>query len=126
MSSRFTIRDRWTFFLAVGLLAVFFIFFGVAFYYGLLISDPTDYSGIDKVSGSLGIILGAVLGFYFQQERIQSLKEHVQEEEHKGSRARKTVVRTSRDSIPLVNKEIELLKEQLKVKEEIIERLKKK
>jgi hypothetical protein len=34
MATRFTVRDKWTYYLAVGILYAFFTFFGVAFVVG--------------------------------------------------------------------------------------------
>jgi hypothetical protein len=117
-TTSFTMKDKWTNNLAVGLLFVFFTYFGIALVDGLFLSSPNDYSGIEKISTALGFIPGAILGYYFQQGRIQSLVEQVQREKREASRARNTVARTSRLS-PSKNKEIELLKEQLKTKDEI-------
>jgi hypothetical protein len=77
-----------------------------------------NYSGIKEISKALGFIPGAILGYYFQQGRIQSLGEQVQREKRAASKARTIVARTSTLS-PSKNKEIELLKTRLKTKDEI-------
>jgi len=119
-------KDKWTYLLAVGVLIGFFFFFGVALFEGAVFSSPNDYSGIEKVAATMGLLPASIVGYYFGQRPVQSLIEQVEEAVRKGSRARGTVARTSSAVVPIAIKEIELLREQLKVKDEIIQRLIKK
>jgi hypothetical protein len=57
----------------LGLLIVFFGYFGIALVDGLFLSQTSDYSGIKEISTALGFIPGAILGYYFQEGRLQSL-----------------------------------------------------
>jgi hypothetical protein len=126
MATRFIMKDKWTYLLAVGVLIGFFFYFGVALFEGAVFSSPNDYSGIEKVAASMGLLPASIVGYYFGQRPVQSLIEQVEEAIRKGSRARGTAVRMSNNSLPLAIQEIELLNEHLKAREKIIEILIKK
>jgi membrane-associated protease RseP (regulator of RpoE activity) len=120
MATRLTIRDKWIFSLAIGILLAFFIFFGLAFVDGLYYSSPNDYSGIQIIATALGALPGGIIGYYFGNQPVQSWRERAQREERRGSTARRTVVRTSNDALPLALEEIESLRQQVRVRDEII------
>lgn len=126
MSTKFTVRDRWTFGLAVGVLLRFFLFFGIALIDGAFYSSPNDYSGIEKVSATIGLLPASIIGYYFGQRPVQALTEQIRETTSRGSKAKATVALASFETTPTSTKEIEVLKQQLQVKDEIIQHLIKK
>jgi hypothetical protein len=131
MAARITVRDRWTYSIAIGILIGFFIFFGIAFVDGVIFSQSNDFTGIERVSGSIGALIGSVVGYYFghqpvhsiierAQEEARSLTDRVQEETRKSTRAKHTIAKTS--NFPsIANKQIELFKKQLQAKDDVIQ-----
>jgi hypothetical protein len=61
---------RWTLWLALIILAAFFAFYGIALVSGIFFSSPDDFSGIEKVSATLGPLAGGVIGYYFGQRPV--------------------------------------------------------
>jgi hypothetical protein len=78
MAIRLTIRERWIFGLAVGILTAFFILFTLAFIDGLYYSSPNDYSGIQIIAAALGALPGSIMGYYFGNAPVQSWRERAQ------------------------------------------------
>lgn len=114
-------REMSTFYLAIIVIGLFFIFYGVTLFAGI-ISLPTDYSGIEKVSSTLGLIVATVVGFYFGQRPVQSLTEQIREGAVREERA-KASFRSSYEQTGIDNEQIQDLMDQLRTKERIIERL---
>jgi membrane protein YqaA with SNARE-associated domain len=125
MATGITVRDRWTFSIAIGILIGFFVFFGIAFVDGVVFSPSNDYTGIERVSGTLGALIGSVVGYYFGHQPVRSLTERIDEQVGKNARAKNTLVKTSKFS-PLANRQNELLKKQLQAKDDLIQYLTKK
>jgi uncharacterized protein HemX len=120
-------RSKWTFRLAIIILAAFFAFYGLALLSGIF-SSPDDYSGVEKVASTLGPIAAGVIGYYFGQRPVQSLTEQVQEVAIKKEKARVGLEETSEQTSELrgiANEQIQDLREQLRTKDEIITRLSK-
>jgi hypothetical protein len=120
-------RSKWTFRLAIIILAAFFAFYGLALLSGIFTS-PDDYSGVEKVASTLGPIAAGVIGYYFGQRPVQSLTEQVQEVAIKKEKARVGLEETSEQTSELrgiANEQIQDLREQLRTKDEIITRLSK-
>lgn len=118
-------RSKWTFRLAIIILAAFFAFYGLALLSGIF-SSPDDYSGVEKVASTLGPIAAGVIGYYFGQRPVQSLTEQVQEVAIKKEKARVGLEETSEQTSELrgiANEQIQDLREQLRTKDEIITRL---
>ena len=118
-------RSKWTFRLAIIILAAFFAFYGLALLSGIF-SSPDDYSGVEKVASTLGPIAAGVIGYYFGQRPVQSLTEQVQEVAIKKEKARVGLEETSDQTSELrgiANEQIQDLREQLRTKDEIITRL---
>ena len=117
--------SKWTFRLAIIILAAFFAFYGLALLSGIF-SSPDDYSGVEKVASTLGPIAAGVIGYYFGQRPVQSLTEQVQEVAIKKEKARVGLEETSEQTSELrgiANEQIQDLREQLRTKDEIITRL---
>lgn len=114
-------REMSTFYLAMIVIGLFFIFYGVTLFAGV-ISLPPDYSGIEKVSSTLGLIVATVVGFYFGQRPVQSLTEQVREGAVREERA-KASFGSSYEQTGIDNEQIQDLMDQLRTKERIIERL---
>jgi hypothetical protein len=120
-------RSKWTFRLAIIILAAFFAFYGLALLSGIFTS-PDDYSGVEKVASTLGPIAAGVIGYYFGQRPVQSLTEQVQEVAIKKEKARVGLEEASEQTSELrgiTNEQIQDLREQLRTKDEIITRLSK-
>ena len=120
-------RSKWTFRLAIIILAAFFAFYGLALLSGIF-SSPDDYSGVEKVASTLGPIAAGAIGYYFGQRPVQSLTEQVQEVAIKKEKARVGLEETSEQTSELrgiANEQIQDLREQLRTKDEIITRLSK-
>jgi hypothetical protein len=115
---------RWTLWLAIIILAAFFAFYGIALVSGIFFSSPDDFSGIEKVSATLGPLAGGVIGYYFGQRPVQSLAEQVQEVALKKGKAKVGLEETS-EQIGIANEQIQDLREQLRTRDEIITRLSK-
>jgi hypothetical protein len=120
--------SRWTLWLALIILAAFFAFYGIALVSGIFFSLPDDFSGIEKVSATLGPLAGGVIGYYFGQRPVQSLAEQVQEVAIKKEKAKvgleETCDQTS-EQRSIANEQIQDLREQLRTRDEIITRLSK-
>lgn len=114
-------REMSTFYLAIIVIGLFFIFYGVTLFAGI-ISLPTDYSGIEKVSSTLGLIVATVVGFYFGQRPVQSLTEQIREGAVREERA-KASFGSSYEQTGIDNDQIQDLMDQLRTKDRIIERL---
>ena len=117
--------SKWTFRLAIIILAAFFAFYGLALLSGIF-SSPDYYSGVEKVASTLGPIAAGVIGYYFGQRPVQSLTEQVQEVAIKKEKARVGLEETSEQTSELrgiANEQIQDLREQLRTKDEIITRL---
>ena len=114
-------REMSTFYLAIIVIGLFFIFYGVTLFAGV-ISLPTDYSGIEKVSSTLGLIVATVVGFYFGQRPVQSLTEQIREGAVREERA-KASFGSSYEQIGIDNDQIQDLMDQLRTKDRIIQRL---
>jgi hypothetical protein len=122
-TSRNGIAASRTFWLAVGILAAFFIFYGYALLTGINPSPPHGFAGVERVASTLGPIAAAVIGYYFGQRPVQSLTEQVSSISSTRDQAREGLV----ESLNLVNnyeQEISRLRERLRVKQEIIDNLK--
>jgi hypothetical protein len=120
-------RSKWTFRLAIIILAAFFAFYGLALLSGIF-SSPDDYSGVEKVASTLGPIAAGAIGYYFGQRPVQSLTEQVQEVAIKKEKARVGLEETSKQTSEqrgIANEQIQDLREQLRTKDEIITRLSK-
>lgn len=115
-------RSKWTLWLAVMILLAFFGFYGLALISGIFFSSPDDFSGVEKVASTLGPISAAVIGYYFGQRPIQSLTEQV-----KNAAAEKEEVKAkldeTYDQTGIDDAQVQDLKEQIRNKDEIIERL---
>jgi hypothetical protein len=119
---------RWTLWLALIILAAFFAFYGIALVSGIFFSSPDDFSGIEKVSATLGPLAGGVIGYYFGQRPVQSLTEQVQEVAIEKEKAKVGLEETSEqtsEQIGIANEQIQDLREQLRTRDEIITRLSK-
>ena len=114
-------REMSTFYLAIIVIGLFFIFYGVTLFAGV-ISLPTDYSGIEKVSSTLGLIVATVVGFYFGQRPVQSLTEQIREGAVREERA-KASFGSSYEQTGIDNDQIQDLMDQLRTKDRIIQRL---
>lgn len=114
-------REMSTFYLAIIVIGLFFIFYGVTLFAGI-ISLPTDYSGIEKVSSTLGLIVATVVGFYFGQRPVQSLTEQIREGAVLEERA-KASFGSSYEQTGIDNDQIQDLMDQLRTKDRIIQRL---
>lgn len=114
-------REMSTFYLAIIVIGLFFIFYGVTLFAGI-ISLPTDYSGIEKVSSTLGLIVATVVGFYFGQRPVQSLTEQIREGAVREERA-KASFGSSYEQTGIDNDQIQDLMDQLRTKDRIIQRL---
>lgn len=114
-------REMSTFYLAIIVIGLFFIFYGVTLFAGI-ISLPTDYSGIEKVSSTLGLIVATVVGFYFGQRPVQSLTEQIREGAVREERA-KASFGSSYEQTGIDNDQVQDLMDQLRTKDRIIERL---
>ena len=114
-------RSRWTLWLAVMILLAFFGFYGLVLISGIL-SSPDDYSGVEKVASTLGPIAAAVIGYYFGQRPIQSLTEQAQKAAAAEQEAKTNLDETS-EQTGIDDEQIQDLLEQVKTKDEMIERL---
>jgi uncharacterized membrane protein YgaE (UPF0421/DUF939 family) len=113
------------FWLAVAVVSAFLVFYGAALANGIF-SSPDDYSGVEKVTSTLGPIVATVIGFYFGQRPVQSLTEQVQEVAVKKEKAKVGLEETSdqtSEQRAIANEQIQDLREQLRTKDEIITRL---
>lgn len=112
--------------LAVVIVLAFFAFYGIALVSGIFFSSPDDFSGIEKVSATLGPLAGGVIGYYFGQRPVQSLTEQVQEVAIKKEKAKVGLEETSDKTSAQRSRVIEQvqdLEEQVRTKDEIIARL---
>jgi hypothetical protein len=114
-------RSRWTYRLAIIILAVFFAFYGLALVSGI-VTSPDNYSGVEKVASTLGPLSAAVIGYYFGQRPVQSLTEQVQKVAAERQEAKANLDETY-EQTGIDNDQIEDLKGQLRTKNRIIERL---
>ena len=114
-------REMSTFYLAIIVIGLFFSFYGVTLFAGV-ISLPTDYSGIEKVSSTLRLIVATVVGFYFGQRPVQSLTEQIREGAVREERA-KASFGSSYEQTGIDNDQIQDLMDQLRTKDRIIQRL---
>jgi hypothetical protein len=108
--------------LAVMILLAFFAFYGIALVNGIFFSLPDDYSGVEKVASTLGPIAASVIGYYFGQRPVQALTEQVQKAAAEGQEAR-AGLREAGDQTGIDNQQIRDLRDQIRTKDEIIERL---
>jgi hypothetical protein len=69
---------RWTLWLTIIILAAFFAFYCLALLSGIF-SSPDDYSGVEKVTSTLGPIAAAVIGYYFGQRPVGTLADKLQD-----------------------------------------------
>lgn len=112
--------------LAVMILLAFFAFYGIALVNGIFFSSPDDYSGVEKVASTLGLIAAGVIGYYFGQRPVQSLTEQVQEVAIRRDRARRGLEETSDETAEqrrIADAQIGDLETQVLVRNEIIARL---
>jgi hypothetical protein len=114
-------RSKWVLWLAVMILLAFFGFYGLALLSGIF-SSPDDYSGVEKVASTLGPIAASVIGYYFGQRPVQALTEQVQKAAAEGQEAR-AGLREAGDQTGIDNQQIRDLRDQIRTKDEIIERL---
>jgi hypothetical protein len=114
-------RSRWTYRLAIIILAAFIAFYGLALVSGIF-SSPDNYSGVERVASTLGPISAAVIGYYFGQRPVQSLTEQVQRVAAERQEAKANLDETY-EQTGIDNDQIEDLKGQLRTKNRIIERL---
>ena len=104
------------------ILLAFFGFYGLALLSGIFFSSPHDYSGVEKVASTLGPISAAVIGYYFGQRPIQSLTEQAQKAAAGEQEAMANLDETH-EQTGIDNEQIQDLLEQVRTKDEIIERL---
>lgn len=112
--------------LAVMILLAFFAFYGIALVNGIFFSSPDDYSGVEKVASTLGLIAAGVIGYYFGQRPVQSLTEQVQEVAIRRDRTRRGLEETSDETAEqrrIADAQIGDLETQVLVRNEIIARL---
>src|SRR5215210_8901690 len=120
MATKFTLNDKWTYLLAGGVLIGFFFFFGVALFEGAVFSSPNDYSGIEKVAATIGLLPASIIGYYFGQRPVQGLTEQVTSVTSTRDQARVGIM----ESLNIVNnyeQEISRLRERIRIKDEIID-----
>jgi hypothetical protein len=114
-------REMSTFYLAMIVIGLFFIFYGITLFVGVS-SSPPSYSGVEIVAATLGPIAATVVGYYFGQRPVESLTGQVREGAVREERA-KAGFGSSYEQIGIDNDQIQDLMDQLRTKERIIERL---
>jgi hypothetical protein len=117
-----SLREMSTFYLAIIVIGLFFSFYGVTLFVGVFPPLPRDYSGIERVSSTLGPIVATIIGFYFGQRPVQSLTGQIREGAVREERA-KASFGSSYEQIGIDNDQIQDLMDQLRTKDRIIERL---
>ena len=65
---------HYPFVLAIIVIIGFLVFYGLT-----LINSTNDYSGLEKVSSTLGPIVAAIIGYYFGQRPIQDISQQAQQ-----------------------------------------------
>jgi hypothetical protein len=115
-------REMWTFYLAVIVVGLFFFFYGVTLFVGVFSPPPRDYSGIERISSTLGPIVATIIGFYFGQRPVQFLTEQVREGAAREQRAKASFV-SSYEQTAIDNDQIQDLMDRLRTKDRIIELL---
>jgi PDZ domain-containing secreted protein len=112
---------RWTLWLAIIILAAFFSFYCLALLSGIF-SSPDDYSGVEKVTSTLGPITATVIGYYFGQRPVQSLTEQVQKVAVKRQEAKEGLEQAD-EQTGVDNQQIQDLTDQVRTRDKIIEHL---
>jgi hypothetical protein len=70
-------KTRYTFSLALIIIAAYVVFFGVVMYQNP--QDNTTYEGLKTVTATFGIIVAAVVGYYFGQRPTEAADERARE-----------------------------------------------
>lgn len=110
---------RWTLWLALIILAAFIAFYGIALVSGIFFSSPDDFSGIEKVSATIGPLAGGVIGYYFGQRPVGTLADKLQDTAGSATRS----VQKYDDAYERLRKENEDLKGTIAIQKQAIELL---
>ena len=105
--------------LAVMILLAFFAFYGIALVNGIFFSSPDDYSGVEKVTSTLGPIAAGVIGYYFGQRPVGTLADKLKNTAGDATQS----VQKYDDSYERLRKENEDLKGTISIQKQAIELL---
>ena len=101
------------------ILLAFFAFYGIALVSGIFFSSPDDYSGVEKITSTLGPIAAAVIGYYFGQRPVGELAEKLKNTEGDATKS----VQKYEDSYEKILSDNKDLKGQVDIQKEAIRQL---